>query len=98
MIALTAILRVKKGHEATVRAALVDVVEHVRAREPGTLGYFAGQDPDDPCVLTTYERYRDRAALEAHNGSEAVADFFDIAKPLLDGDPIVRVTEEIAVK
>lgn len=98
MIALTAIIRVKQGHEATVRQALVEVVEHVRANEPDTLAYFAGQDPNDRCVLTTYERYTDQAALDAHNSSAAVAAFFEVAKPLLDGDPIVQVTEEIAVK
>ena len=98
MIALTAIIRVKRGHEATVKDALVAVVDHVRAQEPDTIAYFAGEDPNDPCVLTTYERYKDQAALDAHNNSAAVATFFEIAKPLLDGDPIVQVTREIAVK
>ena len=98
MISLTAVLRVKKGHEAAVKAALVKVVDHVRANEPDTIAYYAGQDAKDPQVFNTYERYADRAALEAHNNSAAVAEFFSLAQPVLDGDPVVVISEEIAQK
>ncbi|MCV7424790.1 antibiotic biosynthesis monooxygenase [Mycobacterium yunnanensis] len=37
--------------------------------EPGCLGYEALQDADDPTRLVLVERYRDRAALEAHLAS-----------------------------
>ncbi len=95
MIALTAIIRVQAGHEDTIKQELLKVAAYAAAEEPGTLGYYCGQDGEDPLVFTTYERFRDRAAMESHNGSETVAAFFAVAKPLLDGDPIIQVSEEI---
>lgn len=42
-------------------------------------------------MFATYERYLDRAAMDRHNNSEAVARFFDMAGPLIDGE-VTRVT------
>jgi len=98
MLSVTAIIRVKPGHEDTMARALREVVAHVRQMEPDTLGYFLSQDRQDPCVFTIYERYTDTAAMERHNGSEAVARFFGIAQPILDGDVAVSVGEELATK
>ncbi|MEO1190843.1 MAG: putative quinol monooxygenase [Pseudomonadota bacterium] len=96
MIALTAIITVQPGHEETVKDALMTVARHAASEaEPGTLGYHVGQDPDNPTVFTTYERFRDRAAMEAHNGSDSTAAFFAIAKPLLAADPIIQVSSEL---
>jgi quinol monooxygenase YgiN len=60
MLTITAIIRAKKGSEAAMRQALVDVAENVRANEPDTVGFFISQDASDPCVFTTYERFTDR--------------------------------------
>ena len=98
MITITAVIRAKQGSDAVVRQALLDVVAHVRANEPGTVGYFVSQDLNDPCVFTTYERYADEAAAERHNASEAVARFFEIAKPILAGSATVVAGREIASK
>lgn len=98
MISLTAVLRVKAGEEEKVKAALARVVEHVRSSEPDTIAYFAAQDARDPRVFTTYERYADMAALERHNGSGAVAEFFAVAQPALDGEPVIVISNEFAVK
>jgi quinol monooxygenase YgiN len=85
MLTITTIIRVKKGEETVMRDALLDVASHVAANEPETVGYHISQDPSDPCVFTTYERYADLAAMDYHNNSETVARFFGIAKPILDG-------------
>ncbi|MGY4570069.1 putative quinol monooxygenase [Bradyrhizobium sp. BEA-2-5] len=98
MLTITAIIRAKKGHEATMRQALLDVVEHVRANEPSTVGYYVSQDAADPCGFATYERYLDQAAMDRHNNSPAVARFFEIAKPILDGEVILVSANEIASK
>ena len=42
-------------------------------------------------MFATYERYLDRAAMDRHNNSEAVARFFDKAGPLIGGE-VTRVT------
>jgi Antibiotic biosynthesis monooxygenase len=67
MLTITAIIRAKKGHEATMRRALLHVADHVRINEPSTVGFFVSQDGADPCVFTTYERFADQAAMDRHN-------------------------------
>ena len=57
MLTITAIIRVKKGHETAMIEALLEVVKGVRANEATTVGYYISQDATDPCVFTTYERY-----------------------------------------
>jgi quinol monooxygenase YgiN len=98
MLTITAIIRAKKGHEATMRQALLEVGDYVRANEPDTIGFFVTQDSSDPCRLTTYERFTDKAALDRHNNSAAVARFFEIAKPILDGEVILVTSAELFAK
>ena len=81
-----------------MKQALLDVAANVRDNEPDTLGFFLSQDPADPCVFTTYERFRDEAAMDRHNGSETVAAFFAIAQPILDGDVTLLTCEEFSAK
>lgn len=95
MLTITAVIRARPGCEQTMRDALLTVAENVRANEPETLGFFVSQDPNDPCVFTTYERFIDQAAMDRHNNSETVARFFAIAKPILDGDVTLVTTREI---
>ena len=73
MFTITAVIRVKPGQEAAMRAALLDVASFVAANEPGTVGYFVSQSADRPELFTTYERFADRAAMDRHNKSPAVA-------------------------
>jgi quinol monooxygenase YgiN len=49
-------------------------------------------------VFTTYERYIDREALHRHNNSEAVARFFGIAKPLIEGEVTLVTGMELSAK
>ncbi len=95
MIALTAIIKIKAGHEEIVKAELLKVAAYAAAEEPGTINFYCGQDAKDPTVFTTYERFRDLDAMEQHNGSDVVAAFFAVAKPVLDGDVVIKVSEEI---
>ena len=98
MLAITAVIRVKRGHEDTMRRALLEVAENVRLDEPDTVGFFISQEQDNPSVFTTYERFRDQAAMDAHNNSAVVARFFGIAKPILDGDVILVTSTELSTK
>ena len=98
MLTITAIIRVRKGEEAVMRQALLDVAGHVRANEPTTVGFHISQDTSDPCLFTTYERFVDQAAMDRHNNSEAVAHFFGIAKPILDGEVKLVTATEISAK
>jgi len=98
MLTITAVIRAKKGQDETMRRALLAVAENVRLNEPNTIGFFVSQDPAEPCVFTTYERFADQAAMDAHNNSEAVARFFVIAKPILDGDVVLVTAAELSAK
>jgi quinol monooxygenase YgiN len=98
MQTITAVIRAKKGHEATMRRALLAVADHVRINEPTTVGFFIAQDEADPCVFTTYERFADQAAMDRHNSSDAVAHFFSVAKPILDGNVTLITATEISAK
>ncbi len=68
MLTITAVIRARQGHEDTLRQALLDVADNVRANEPDTVGFFISRDAKDPCVFTTYERFNDQAAMDRHNG------------------------------
>lgn len=98
MLTITAIIRVRKGQEQAMQDALLAVAENVQANEPGTIGFFVSQDAVDPCLFTTYERFVDQAAMDRHNGSAAVASFFAIAKPLLDGTVTLVTGQEVSAK
>jgi len=81
-----------------MRDGLLDVARHARDNEPDTVGYFNCQDKNDPCIFTTYERFATAKAMDEHNNSQVVADFFAIAKPILHGDVIVQTCDEIFAK
>ena len=98
MLTITAVIRVRKGHEGTMAQALRNVADHVRAHEPGTVSFFVSQDPASLCVFTTYERFVDKPAMDRHNNSEAVGLFFKIAKPILEGDVMLITATEICAK
>lgn len=95
MHTLTAIIRARKGSEAKVRAELLKVGAFAQAHEPDTVDFFVAQDPENPCVFTTYERFTDKAAMERHNNGAGSQGFFAAAGALLDGDVTVVTAEEI---
>lgn len=98
MKTISAIIRCKDGSEAEMRDALLEIAAHVAANEPETLGFFVSQDAAEPTVFTTYERFVDEAAMERHNTSAACARFFERAKPILEGEVILKTCTEISAK
>jgi len=96
MITLTAVIRVKPGQEAAMRAALLEVAAYVAANEPGTVGYFVSQSGDRPELFTTYERFADRAALDRHNGSAAVAKAIARLPELLAEPAAIHTANELS--
>lgn len=98
MLTITAVIRVLPGQDTAMRDALLEVAANVKRNEPRTIGFFVSQDATDPCLFTTYERFEDQAAMDAHNDSETVARFFAIAKPLLDGEVTLVTAREVSAK
>ncbi len=81
-----------------MRCSLVLWLRRYWKHEPKTRDFYISQDQKDPRVFTTYERFTDQAAMDEHNNSEAVARFFGIAKPILDGEVILVTCAEISEK
>jgi len=98
MMTITAIIRAKPGHSETVRRALLGVIDEVRRTEPDTLNYYVSQSADDPNLFTTFERFRDRAAMEKHNNAPAVARFVEVAGPVLADKVVLHTCNEVASK
>ncbi len=98
MLTITAIIRTKPGHEDTMRKGLLEVAENVRLNEPETIGFFVSQSVDSPQLFTTYERFANEAAMNAHNNSDVVARFFAIVKLILDGDVVLVTATEASAK
>jgi quinol monooxygenase YgiN len=94
VLTITAVIKAKKGYEATMLRALLEVAENVRRNEPKTLGFYISQSVDDPCLFTTYERFVDQSAMDTHNNSATVARFFGVAKPILDGEVVLVTATE----
>jgi quinol monooxygenase YgiN len=63
------------AHWQTTADSLDTVLEHVAhlrpqaLGEPGCLGYEVFQSAEEPTAIVLIERYRDRAALDAHLNS-----------------------------
>lgn len=98
MRTISAIIRVRPGYEDTLAHALAEVARHVAENEPDTLGFFVSRDPEDPCVMTTYERFRSQEAMDTHNNSAVCARFFEVVKPILDGDVVLVTADEVSAK
>ena len=96
MITITALLRAKPGHEATLQATLLDVAAYAAANEPGTVGYFVCRSEQDPALFTTYERFADRTAMERHNNSAALARALVAIRPILAEPPAIHTGAELS--
>ena len=95
---ITAIIRAAAGKEDLVRQALMDVAQAVASTEPDTVGYYVSQSRDDPRLFTTFERFRDAAAMDRHNASAAVAKFVELTKGALDGPVILHACFELSAR
>ncbi len=98
MIVLTAILRAQPGKGDAMQAALDEMTAYVIQNERGTIGFYVCRDGDDPLRFITYERFADRAALDAHNTSAYRDTWIARYGALLDGDLVLYIGRETAAK
>lgn len=67
------------------------IIEETR-KEPGCLIYILYQSCFKPVnEFIFYEEYKDQKALDFHNGSAYLNEFFSAITPMLDGSPVVEV-------
>lgn len=74
VVVVAAFMHFKAAIDGPVRAALDDLVAATRA-EDGCLEYSAHIRPDSPGEAFIFERWRDKAALDAHAASAHLAAF-----------------------
>lgn len=95
MLTVIAKLKVQAGKEADFERACRVMIEHVKAAEETTVTYVLHRARKDPTTFVFYERYRDRAGLDAHSQSPQMATLFSTIGPMLDGAPVIEMYEEI---
>jgi quinol monooxygenase YgiN len=78
--------RAKKGHEAAVRALMLELVEPTR-REEGCKSYHLLESPGDPTDLVMLEEWASDAALDAHLKVPGVTAIIGRLVPLLAAPP-----------
>jgi quinol monooxygenase YgiN len=88
---------VKAGAVDAVLALWTELIEHVRAHEPGAELYLLAQDVADPAKLWLQEVYRDEAAFVAHGHSPVVRGFVDKLAPLIAERHLARTWKLVSV-
>jgi len=79
MIGVIATLKIAAGKEAEFETAAKALVTQVNANEPDCLLYELYRSPKSPDTYVFMEKYKDKAALEAHGQTE----YFLAAQPVL---------------
>lgn len=100
MVAQTVVMTCSPSDADAVEAALIEVVTHVRAYEPGTTDYrvLRADGADTGAVFTTVEIFDGPGSMDAHNTSAAVARFFERTEGLLLAPAAVTVSIDVARK
>jgi len=90
-------MEAKPGKEQEMEEVLRGLVAATQSEE-GTLTYTLHRALGQPGKFFFYERYPDEAALAVHSGTPQFAEAFAKLAPLLAGDPVLEMYEELAAK
>jgi len=94
MVSLIAKIPIKEGRVEDAIAAFKGLMVQV-AKEEGTLFYTLNRNQSNPNTLVVMERYKDKAALDAHSSSPYFKEFFTKSREFIAGKPEITVMEEI---
>jgi len=94
MVSVIAKIPVQADKVDSFLAALQELTASV-AQEPGAVLYTANRASSEPNTIVIMERYRDKAALDAHSSSPYLKAFFARMPEFLAGKPEVSVMEEL---
>ena len=81
------------GSDDTIDALVEAALVHVRRSrtEPGCLSHHVFRDAEDPYRLFFFERWADRAALDAHFAVPGSLDFVGRLRALAVGEPTMHI-------
>lgn len=94
MMIVVARLKAKSGEEEKVEKALRELLPKVREEE-GTLSYTLNRAQNDPSMFMVLEKYKDMDAFAYHSSTPYLQEMFGAVLPLLDGDLVVDMYDEI---
>lgn len=97
-VTVVATVRVRPGKEEQFQKAANRLIEHVLRNEPDTLTYLLHRSRAAANEFLFYEVYADDAALAAHGSSESMQRFFADVAGLLEGQPEIRMYDELGGK
>ncbi|MBE7219900.1 MAG: antibiotic biosynthesis monooxygenase [Caulobacteraceae bacterium] len=95
MIAVTAHLTAREGREAEFEHAFLQMVDAVRANEPGNRLYQLARGRDGDRRYVVLELYADEAALEAHRTSDHYKAGGRSLRELVESPPEVKVFDAV---
>ena len=88
-------LKAREEKEATLEAALRDMVKKV-ASEDGTEAYVLHKSSKDPSLFMFYEKYKNTDALKQHSATPHFKELFTTIQPLLAAPPDIEMYQELA--
>ena len=94
MIGVIAKLPIKEGKVEEAIEAFKELMAQV-AKEEGTMSYTLNRSSADPNTLVMMERYKDKAALDAHSSTPYFKAFFAKSAAFIGGRPEIIRMEEI---
>jgi len=94
MISVIAKIPIKEGKVEEAIQAFKELMVQV-AKEEGTLRYTMNRDQANPNTLVIMERYKDKAALDAHSSTPHFKAFLAKSAAFIGGRPEITVMEEL---
>ncbi|MCG2799372.1 MAG: antibiotic biosynthesis monooxygenase [Cellulomonas sp.] len=95
MPVIIATFQAAPGKEAELEAALLAMIEPVRA-EDGVLEYTLHRSPTIAGSFLFYERYRDQATIESHSATPYLAALLARVPELCAQPPVITTYEPVA--
>ncbi|MGC9323933.1 MAG: putative quinol monooxygenase [Desulfomonilia bacterium] len=97
MIVMLTILEAKPGKEHDIEHALKALIPKMDAEE-GLETFILHKAQGDPRMFMSYERYKDRWAMEYHRSTAYFREAWNKITPLIQGTPRIELFEEIGSK
>ena len=95
MVILTVILKAQEGKGDVIAEAFKKHAPEFQ-KDPGTITYAVHRKADDPDTFLIYEKYENKAALDAHVASARFKELIGITRPAQAGDTEVVFYKEVA--
>jgi quinol monooxygenase YgiN len=95
VVTLVVTMSFKPEHENDFLAMAREFAATVHATEPDTLLYTLHKHPSEPHTYVWVERYRDAAAMQAHNSSSAIQAVFPKLRNYLAGPPSMLKLQQV---